>query len=46
MNNEPIEVVAPQDSELQNIFTNRVILSPNFPNEFYPESILCRYSLI
>ena len=44
VNNEPIEVVAPQDSELQNTFTNRIILSPNFPNEFYPDSIQCRYS--
>ena len=43
VDNELIEIIAPQDSELQNIFTVRIILSPNFPNEFYPESILCRY---
>ena len=44
VDNEPIEVIAPQDSALQNIFTNRIILSPNFPNELYPDSIQCRYS--
>ena len=43
VDNELIEVVAPQDSELQNAFTVRIILSPSFPNEFYPDSILCRY---
>ena len=43
VDNEPIEIIAPQDSELQNVYTVRIILSPDFPNEFYPESILCRY---
>ena len=43
VDNEPIEIIAPQDSEMQSLFTVRIILSPNFPNEFYPESILCRY---